>query len=417
MMSEQGGIGTTIAPETTPRVEQLMMGEAHCGLPKNQPHSPDVVAAFGKSSQPDSLKLNYITESSSTPPYTHDQIKEVEKNVQKLIDEGKCSGVYLNCLGKNGQSVESAKATIVFLEKLVELIENKDDDIAEAISEAKKTINFANIEGFSAVVVGNDGTVQVISEGESAVRVVRGGKVELIGDKLQKDDQLVLCAKSEVEGQDGGRLSDIIKTKTGTKNIIDALIEPPVNGKEKVTGQAHGAAAGKAEVVEVAAQAKIDLPVVKVGNSASAGVAMESTVKPAPESPLPVPVPSRDKATVEAVGSKVRIPPYYKDDGEALSYDKARAKLRVKESQLVGKQLESVNVDYMDKATDLIAEAQLLNPGVTITQIMDRLQNPGNYLTKTDAIFTLTGKYTGKYLKHELLILALELKQADGQRA
>jgi len=233
-MSEQGGIGTTIAPETTPRVEQLMMGEAHCGLPKNQPHSPDVVAAFGKSSQPDSLKLNYITESSSAPPYTHDQIKEVEKNVQKLIDEGKCSGVYLNCLGKNGQSVESAKATIVFLEKLVELVENKGD-IAEAISEAKKTINFANIEGFSAVVVGNDGTVQVISEGESAVRVVRGGKVELIGDKLQKDDQLVLCAKSEVEGQDGGRLGEIIKGTKDTKEVIDALIEPPASEKDKLT--------------------------------------------------------------------------------------------------------------------------------------------------------------------------------------
>ena len=207
------------------QAERISMGESHCGLPNA---SKDVVAAFGKTPNKDALKINIPSTPDGQPLRTPKQMEDLSAKVQKLITDGKCSGIYLNCLSKSGQPVEAAQAALTFLEKLVEY----EGDSAKAGEELKKTSPETNLDGFSAVVVKDNGKTSLVEFGDkSTVQIIRkDGTIDDAkpDDKLNNGDKIVLCSTAD---------KDRLKQLTGESaaKIVEKLITPPVTEKDTLT--------------------------------------------------------------------------------------------------------------------------------------------------------------------------------------
>ncbi len=173
----------------------------------------------------------------------------------------------------------------------------------------------------------------------------------------------------------------------------------------------------------VVMEARIEKKKTQAPSNSASAIALDSkqvvetqaTVEPPKPKGKKPPEPSSPSPLPEA--KRVRIPPYYIDSGSGFRRDEAVKKLRIVEDRLVSGEVKPVQVDYLAESQRLVDEAKTILKGQSEAdvrrQVMDRLMNPGNYLGKLDTLYDLTGKY----LNHELLILGMEVQQADVQVA
>ncbi|PIY71856.1 hypothetical protein COY87_03970, partial [Candidatus Roizmanbacteria bacterium CG_4_10_14_0_8_um_filter_33_9] len=223
--------------EALRNTERIFMGESRCEVPEG---SKDIATAFGKAEPGktfDPLKSLVITDIpigiDGNPIRTEQQIKDLSSKVQKLVEEGKISGLYLNCLSKSGQEGIAAKMSIIFLEIFVNKLEDGKsvtEAIADLIELGKNDTQSEEIDGFSAVVV-KDGKAHVVGlEDKVAVKIIKAdGSVDIqkSGDEigLEKDSKIVLCSK------DDARLDSV--KGLSVEQIVEELNKPPVSEKEK----------------------------------------------------------------------------------------------------------------------------------------------------------------------------------------